>query len=628
MSVTVIFLYVSRIMRGLALAVLALGWTWFPTTSTAASGRRETAGLNRFALVHDCSRRKVFGRVGGMNNPEQPRTVAANKGTPKNGEERGGSLRDRCPPQMQKWLILKALDHVRDVNSEFPRILAGIRREKNCAATNKEREYHMNPIESNLSNNGRPGRNPIVLTRGLASVTIRYEQPRGARKAWRLEWLENSVDRSEMYDCLTEATTHAEAKLAALSSGTRTLSKAEIDTLFGFKSKVEQFEVRLAIAGRTLDQVVSDVIAAHEILPGWTVASMAASVRETYGVENRMTVKQVEQRYLAFMKSGYKRQYSAKHLISAKTLLDDFAAKVVVDSIEQVTSEQAASYINRLRVKPCRRSDRSEIGEDGLVPAARKTRANNYTVLNQMFKYAKKVLKALPPRIETVFEVLGMPTYDIPDPEVYTPPELLQIFGLCEDQEEALATGFQAFAGLRPCEVAQLKVEDIVRDPDDPHIDVSEQIAKKASDGSPANRSRPAPITEPLAALLDQVQLPKSGRIFRSRAINSRLWRVVVNAGFVWKFDALRHSFVSYRLRKVKNRAQVAYEAGHEIDMQKKHYERLVIGANVPIWWSFRFDISGLPFSVNHEVVGTKIARAHKRARRQSQALQELAKAA
>jgi len=81
-------------------------------------------------------------------------------------------------------------------------------------------------------------------------------------------------------------------------------------------------------------------------------------------------------------------------------------------------------------------------------------------------------------------------------------------------------------------------------------------------------------------------------------------------------------------LRKVKNRAQVAYEAGHEIDMQKKHYERLVIGANVPIWWSFRFNITGLPFSVNHEVVGTQIARAHKRARRQSQALQELAKAA
>jgi hypothetical protein len=57
---------------------------------------------------------------------------------------------------------------------------------------------------------------------------------------------------------------------------------------------------------------------------------------------------------------------------------------------------------------------------------------------------------------------------------------------------------------------------------------------------------------------------------------------------FVWKHNALRHSFCSYRLAAIKNAAQVALEAGNSPQMIFKHYRQLVTEAEANQWFAIR----------------------------------------
>ena len=54
---------------------------------------------------------------------------------------------------------------------------------------------------------------------------------------------------------------------------------------------------------------------------------------------------------------------------------------------------------------------------------------------------------------------------------------------------------------------------------------------------------------------------------------------------FGWKHNALRHSFISYRVAKIKNVNEVAMEAGNSPDMIFKHYRELVTEKEADAWF-------------------------------------------
>ena len=54
---------------------------------------------------------------------------------------------------------------------------------------------------------------------------------------------------------------------------------------------------------------------------------------------------------------------------------------------------------------------------------------------------------------------------------------------------------------------------------------------------------------------------------------------------FAWKHNALRHSFISYRLAAIQNTAQVALEAGNSPQMIFQHYRELVRAADAEKWF-------------------------------------------
>jgi hypothetical protein len=53
-----------------------------------------------------------------------------------------------------------------------------------------------------------------------------------------------------------------------------------------------------------------------------------------------------------------------------------------------------------------------------------------------------------------------------------------------------------------------------------------------------------------------------------------------------WPRNALRHSYISYRLAIVKDAAKVALEAGNSPDIIFKHYRELVTEQDAKAWFA------------------------------------------
>jgi hypothetical protein len=57
---------------------------------------------------------------------------------------------------------------------------------------------------------------------------------------------------------------------------------------------------------------------------------------------------------------------------------------------------------------------------------------------------------------------------------------------------------------------------------------------------------------------------------------------------FAWKHNALRHSFISYRVADIQNVAQVALEAGNSPQMIFRNYRELVKPLDAKRWFSIK----------------------------------------
>jgi len=118
------------------------------------------------------------------------------------------------------------------------------------------------------------------------------------------------------------------------------------------------------------------------------------------------------------------------------------------------------------------------------------------------------------------------------------------------------------------------------------HIEITAANAKTAS-------RRIVPILPNLAAWLKDAA-KSSGKIFApTRAYFHELQRELSKRtetpalpAVPWKHNALRHSFISYRVADTQNVAQVALEAGNSPAMIFGHYRELVTVDDAKKWFS------------------------------------------
>jgi integrase len=161
--------------------------------------------------------------------------------------------------------------------------------------------------------------------------------------------------------------------------------------------------------------------------------------------------------------------------------------------------------------------------------------------------------------------------------EIFTPSELAEILGNAS-QEVAPCIALAAFAGLRSAEILRLDWSDVERRPG--FIEVAAHKAKTAA-------RRIVPVADNLGKWL--AVTPRNGeRIWRltKDQFYKAMIRAARNAGIAWKHNALRHSFISYRLAEIQDVNRVALEAGNSPQMIFRHYRELVTPEQARTWFA------------------------------------------
>ena len=225
-----------------------------------------------------------------------------------------------------------------------------------------------------------------------------------------------------------------------------------------------------------------------------------------------------------------------------------------------------------------------EVWLNGLKVSGR-TRNNYRNAVLQLFRYARGK-RYLPRNEPTVVEDVAAANSGEGAIEIYTPKELRL---LLSNAPSKLLPFFAigALAGLRSQDMMRLDWGDIRFEQG--FIEVAAEKAKTAS-------RRLVPLLPALAAWLLPLR-QKSGQVVgykrndvlceaRQRFCKKEMVESGEVVEFIWKPNALRHSYASYRMADIKDAARVALEMGNSPTMLFRNYRELVTEQQAAEWFS------------------------------------------
>ena len=169
-------------------------------------------------------------------------------------------------------------------------------------------------------------------------------------------------------------------------------------------------------------------------------------------------------------------------------------------------------------------------------------------------------------------------SYNVPVKEVtiYSSDEAQRILNAAGRH---LATPFIAigcFAGLRSEEIKRLDWRNVNFERG--FIEVRAATCKTKA-------RRLVPISDNLRAWLKPFAMP-SGPVVIHHNIHEAVKKIAERAGLEWKKNAMRHSYVSYRLAQTGDPARTAFEAGHDQTVLFRFYRELVTPALAEQWFA------------------------------------------
>lgn len=206
---------------------------------------------------------------------------------------------------------------------------------------------------------------------------------------------------------------------------------------------------------------------------------------------------------------------------------------------------------------------------------SRRSKKNFRRALGTFFSFAKR--HRLLAKDVDLFEKLKKEKKDIIAIEIFTPAEVGALLEHASaDLRPCLAIA--AFAGVRAEEILRMEWVDVTRRPG--FIEIPADKAKAAA-------RRLIPIKPNLAQWL-ALTTDQKGFVWK----HSKPWffesmrKAATGGNVTWKQNALRHSFVSYRIAEVGNLHQVANEAGNSERMIHDHYRGLVTPDEAAKWFA------------------------------------------
>ena len=391
---------------------------------------------------------------------------------------------------------------------------------------------------------------PIVVKRGSSTVKI-YRDRKPTGTYFRVVYHIGGKRHRLHFNDLEEATSEAKAKAAQLSRGDVDAAQLTGKDRLVYGRAVEAVKEH----GAPLDAVAIEYAQARKLLDGVSLIDAARFYSRHYGhgIARKSVAEAVDAMIAAKKAKGVSAVYLADLRYRLGVLKEAFHCDVnalTPDDLKAFFESQAAklsarSHNNFLRtIKTFLRF------------------AQNHGWLSKEVDLLSRVEK----RSERPTPV-----------EIFTPAQVAALLKYASpDISPCLA--LSAFAGLRSEEVLRLDWSDVERRPG--FIEVAAHKAKTQA-------RRIVPISDNLARWL-AIAARKGEHIWRhSKAWFFEAMRTTAGAANItWKQNALRHSWISYRLAEIQDVNRVALEAGNSPQMIFRHYLELATPEQARTWFS------------------------------------------
>ena len=295
---------------------------------------------------------------------------------------------------------------------------------------------------------------------------------------------------------------------------------------------------------------VADYVQARKLAESESLTSMAKDYRRVFKpLTRRTSVGQlVEELLVARKQDGASRSYVSQ----IKTVLTRFA-EAFPGEILGITSSDIDAWLRGLEV--------SASSRNGML-----------ICVKVLFSYARSQ-NCLPAEQMTAAEQLKKVKLKNDDVAVFTPEEMAKILHAAPPHlVPILAIG--AFSGIRMAELNPLDWSAV--DLERGHIELRASQAKTAS-------RRIIPITDNLRAWIEA--LPRKGKVVRTALLHREVTALTRALKLEWPRNLLRHSFISYRIAKVKSADQVALEAGNSAAIIFKPSRELATETEADAWF-------------------------------------------
>jgi integrase len=202
-----------------------------------------------------------------------------------------------------------------------------------------------------------------------------------------------------------------------------------------------------------------------------------------------------------------------------------------------------------------------------------RSKNNTRKAISVLFSYAQS--RGYLPKGLTEADDLPLAKEIHPPVGIFSPEEMAKLLKhAAADMIPFLAIG--AFAGLRSAEILRLDWQEV--DLAGGFIEVKARKAKTAS-------RRLVPISDNLKRWLAPHH-EESGKVVTLQSVAHRLTVMAKESEVKWKHNALRHSYISYRVAQIQNVNQVALEAGNSAQIIFSNYRELVKPAAAAKWFS------------------------------------------
>ena len=407
----------------------------------------------------------------------------------------------------------------------------------------------------------KPEKFPLTIRRGSSTVKIYRDETKTSGTYYRLSFYMGGKRCSLNFADLDKAKAEAEAKAAQLSRG-------DLDALH-LTGKDRLIYGRALEAIRPfdlpLDAAAQEFANAKKTLDGFSLSDAAAFYMRHHGrgIKPMPVEEAVAQMIAAKTENGVSKTYLADLRYRLGALAEAFHCNV-----NAIVPDDLRTFLEALKLAP-------------------RGFNNTLATLRTFFSFAQE--RGWLSREANLLSGIEKHREKAAPVEIFTPAEMGDILAYCSPKLRP-CLALAAFAGLRSEEILRLDWADIERRPG--FIEIAADKAKTAS-------RRLVPITGNLARWL-AVSERGNGRVWQHskawffesqrdtvKAVNVARQKKSKKAPcFAWKANALRHSFISYRLAEIQDVNRVALEAGNSPRMIFQHYRELCTPAEAQTWFA------------------------------------------